>query len=261
MGSMKSALYRGIVMHQRVRPLRHRLRYSLFWMLFDLDELSEMHRSLRLFSHNDANLTGFRDRDHLDGSDRPLREQVESALTQAGIVPDGGPIRVLCMPRVLGSVFNPVSVWFCHRRDDSLIAMLYEVNNTFGERHTYLIPVSDPTAPVVRQSCDKAFYVSPFMPMAMTYNFEVATPGETATVIVNASDADGPTIATSFTGQRRALSDTALLGVVLRHGILALKVVAAIHWEATKLLLKGLRIQPRPAPPAHPITIVQPTRG
>lgn len=255
---MNTALYRGIVVHRRLRPRRHSLRYKLCWMLFDLDELSEMHRSLRFFSHNSRNLLGFRDRDHLDGSDIPLRAQIETALTAAGITPDGGPIRVLCMPRVLGSVFNPISVWFCYRRDLSLTAMLYEVNNTFGQRHSYLIPVADPNPPIVRQSCDKAFYVSPFLRMAMTYDFKVTPPGENATVVVNGSDADGLMIATCFTGQRRPLSDTALLGVVLRHGILALKVVAAIHWEAVKLLLKGLRLQPRPAPPLHPVTIVQP---
>ena len=255
---MKSALYAGIVVHQRLRPRRHRLSYKLFWMLFDLDELPDMHQSLRFFSYNGHNLIGFRDRDHLDGTGRPLRTQVEAALTEAGIVPDGGPIRLLCMPRVLGSVFNPISVWFCYRRDHSLVAMLYEVNNTFGQRHSYLIPVVDPDAAIVRQSCDKQFYVSPFMRMAMTYDFRVASPAETTSVIVNASDADGKMIVTSFVGKRRALTDTALLGVVLRHGMLAVKVVAAIHWEAVKLLLKGLRIQPRPAPPVLPVTIVQP---
>jgi DUF1365 family protein len=258
---MKSALYRGLVVHQRLRPLRHRLSYKLFWMLFDLDELPAMHQSLRFFSHNRRNLIGFRDSDHLDGSATPLRSQMESQLTAAGITPDGGPIRVLCMPRVLGSVFNPISVWFCHRRNETLAAMLYEVNNTFGERHSYLIPVADPDAPIVQQTCAKQFHVSPFMRMAMTYDFRVVPPNESTSVIVDGSDADGPLIATSFVGQRRPLSDAALLGVILRHGILALTVLAAIHWEAYKLLLKGLRIQPRPAPPADRVTIVQPNES
>ncbi|MEI7713757.1 MAG: DUF1365 family protein [Rhodospirillales bacterium] len=260
---MKSALYRGIVVHQRVRPRRHRLRYALSWMLFDLDELPELHRSLRFFSYNGRNLLGFRDSDHLDGSNRPLRMQIEAILTQAGLAPDGGRIGVLCMPRVLGSVFNPIAVWFCHRRDGSLSAMLYEVNNTFGQRHCYLIPTpnNDPAATTVRQRCDKQFYVSPFMPMDMIYDFNVTLPGEIASVVVNASDSDGLTIATSFVGHRRAPTDTALLGIVLRHGILALKIVAAIHWEAAKLLLKGMRIQPRPAPPVRTVTIVQSSQG
>ena len=296
---MKSALYRGVVVHQRLRPMRHRLRYRLFWMLFDLDELPVLGQDrespswsgltrptqangaplapsvagggrvrpdhdgvgrsgLRFFSHNGRNLLGFRDRDHLDGSDTPLRIQIENAMRAAGIVPDGGAFRVLCMPRVLGSVFNPISVWFCHRRDETLAAMLYEVNNTFGQRHSYLIPVADPDGGPIRQSCDKAFYVSPFMRMAMTYDFRVVPPGDTASVIVDGSDAEGKMIVTSFTGRREALTDAALLRVVLRHGVLALTVLAAIHWEAVKLWLKGLRIQPRPAAPDHAVTIVQP---
>lgn len=251
---MTSALYAGTVVHRRLRPLRHSLTYRLSWMLFDLDA---MPTGLRLFSRNRWNLIGFRDRDHLDGSDRPLRAQVEAAMTTAGLTPDGGPIRVLCMPRVLGSVFNPISVWFCHRRDGSLAAMLYEVNNTFGQRHSYLIPAAETEGPVIRQHCDKRFYVSPFMRMEMTYDFRVSLPDEAAFVAVDGNDAEGTMIATSFVGQRRALTDAALLGVVLRHGVLALKVLAAIHWEALKLFVRGLRIQPRPAPPVSPITIVQ----
>jgi DUF1365 family protein len=255
---MSSGLYAGKVVHQRLRPRRHRLSYRLFWMLFDLDDMPS---GLRFFSHNGRNLLAFRDRDHLDGSATPLRNQIEQMMSIADLSPDGGPIRVLCMPRVLGSVFNPISVWFCHRRDETLVAMLYEVNNTFGERHCYLIPVAEPGAQIVRQSCDKAFYVSPFMRMEMTYDFRVTLPGAYATVIVDASDAEGKMIATSFRGQRRDLTDATLLAAVLRHGVLALKVLGAIHWEAAKLWLKGLRIQARPKPPAALVTIVQPHGG
>lgn len=258
---MISALYRGVVVHQRLRPRRHRLHYTLTWILLDLDELPTLHRSLRLFSYNAANLLGFRDRDHFEGGRHSPRAQVEAALSAAGLAPDGGPIRVLCMPRVLGSVFNPISVWFCYRRDRTLLAMLYEVNNTFGQRHSYLIPVTDPAAPTIRQRCEKQFYVSPFMPMAMTYDFQVSAPAETATVIVDASDAGGKMIATSFTGRRVPLTDAALIGVVLRHGVLAAKVLVAIHWEAMKLMLKGMRIQSRPAPPPHRVTLVQPNES
>ena len=88
-----------------------------------------------------------------------------------GLQPDGGAIRLLCMPRILGHAFNPISVFFCHRRDGRLMALLYEVNNTFGQRHSYLIPVEDPDAATIQQHCEKAFYVSPFMRMDMTLCF------------------------------------------------------------------------------------------
>ncbi len=261
---MKSALYMGTVMHRRFRPRQHHMRYRLCWTLFDLDEMDAL--PTRLLSHNRANLVSFRDRDHLDGSDTPPRRQIEAHLRAAGLAPDGGPIRVLCMPRVLGQVFNPISVWFCHRRDESLAAILYEVNNTFGQRHCYLIPVdrrtieAEPTGdrhgPVIRQRCEKQFYVSPFMDMDMTYDFRVVPPRAVTSVVVDGSDADGRMITASFTGRRQALTDASLLGVVFRFAMLTAKVVAAIHWEAARLWLKGVRLQPRPAPPDRPVTIV-----
>ncbi len=276
---MKSALYMGTVMHRRFRPRQHHMRYSLCWTLFDLDEMDSL--PSRLLSHNRANLVSFRDRDHLDGSDTPPRRQIEAHLRAAGLAPDGGPIRVLCMPRVLGHVFNPISVWFCHRRDESLAAILYEVNNTFGQRHCYLIPVDrrtveaeanddeatgdeatggeatgDRHGPVIRQRCEKQFYVSPFMDMDMTYDFRVVPPRAMTSVVVDGSDADGRIITASFTGRRQDLTDASLLGVVLRFAMLTAKVVAVIHWEAARLWLKGVRLQPRPPPPDRPVTIV-----
>jgi hypothetical protein len=252
---MTAALYHGTVWHQRFRPVAHRLRYRICWLLLDVDAMPP---GLRLLSRNRFNLAGFYDRDHLDGTGAPLRPQIEAAMAAAGLAPDGGPIEVLCMPRVLGHAFNPISVFFCRRRDGALAALLYEVHNTFGERHSYLIPVDDPGARTVRQSCDKAFYVSPFMDMDMRYAFRVVPPGESAAVVVEGSDAAGPLISASFAGRRRPLTDTALLGMVLRHGMLSVKVLAAIHWEAARLWVKGLRLRPRPAPPAHAFSFAPP---
>jgi hypothetical protein len=254
---MSSALYSGTVVHQRFKPRRHRLRYRLAQMLFDLDAMP----ALRLFSHNRFNLVSFHDRDHLDGSGEGLRVQVERALTEAGLAPDGGAIRLLCMPRVLGHAFNPISVFFCYRRDGGLMALLYEVHNTFGQRHSYLIPVEDAAGGTIRQTCDKAFYVSPFMRMDMRYAFRVMPPNETTAVVVHGDDAEGRVITASFVGKRQTLTDAALAGMLLRHGVLSLKVLGAIHWEAVKLWLKGLRLQPRPAPPETAVTIVSVTRG
>ncbi len=254
---MTSALYSGTVVHQRFKPRRHRLRYHLAQMLFDLDAMP----SLRLFSHNRFNLVSFYDRDHLDGSGSDLRRQVEEALTAAGLQANGGVIRLLCMPRILGHAFNPISVFFCHRRDGALTALLYEVNNTFGQRHSYLIPVENPDARTIRQHCEKAFYVSPFMRMDMTYAFNVVPPNETTAVVVHGNDAAGRVITASFVGRRHDLTDRALVGTFLRHGLLSLKVLGAIHWEAVKLWLKGMRVQPRPALPDRAVTIVSTRQG
>lgn len=252
--SWRSALYPGRVTHARVRPRRHALSYRLYTMLFDLDELPALAARLRLFGHNRFNLLSFHERDHGDGSAVPLRAQIEAQLARAGIAA-GGAIRVLCYPRVLGTAFNPLSTFFCHRPDGGLAAILYEVNNTFGQRHSYLIPVESDAVPV-RQSCAKGFYVSPFMAMDMRYDFLVRPPGEAVTVTVRGSDAEGTMITATFTGTRRELSDGALLATFLRHPLLTLKVVGGIHWEALKMLAKGLRLLPRPAPPAHAVTVV-----
>jgi len=252
---MNAALYAGVVTHHRFRPRRHRLNYRMFWLLLDLD--APPARSC-LLSHNRSNLFSFHDRDHLDGSGAPLRCQIERALAAAGIHIGAGAITVLCMPRVFGYVFNPISVYFCHRDDGTLAAMLYEVNNTFGQRHSYLIPVTEADTPVIEHECKKQFHVSPFLPMAMTYEFRLTKPGDTMSLVVHGSDADGRLISAVFTGERIALSDAALLRMLLRFGALTVKVVAAIYWEGLKLWLKGLRVYPVPAPPAHSHTIVTP---
>ena len=258
MRSADAGLYVGAVTHERFAPRRHRLRYAMFQMLFDLDETPALARRLRLFSHNAFNIVGFHDRDHGDAREGPLRGWVEETLGRAGTPIDGGRILLLCMPRILGYVFNPLSIYFCHHRDGDLAAILYEVNNTFGERHSYLIPVSDPAGAPVRQSCAKAFHVSPFMDMAMTYDFQITRPGETLATTIHGRDSAGAlVIAAAFTGVRINVTDASLARALVTHPLLTLKVVAAIHLEAAKLLLKGLRLRPHPPAPREPVSVVR----
>lgn len=254
--SIESALYVGRVMHQRLRPARHRLDYRLFSLLVDVDELGHLDRTLRLFSVNRFNLFSLHEGDYGDGCG--LRLHVERELAAAGI-PTGGAIRLLSMPRILGHVFNPLSVYFCHRPDGALQAILYEVNNTFGERHGYLVEVDDAQAQgdCITQQCDKRFHVSPFLGLAMRYGFRVEPPRrerDGLAIGVSVSDAEGAVLHARLDAQRRPLGDAALLRVFVTHPMLALKVVAAIHWEALKLWTKGVRLYPRPAPPATPVT-------
>jgi DUF1365 family protein len=254
--SLRSTVYVGSVLHRRLRPRPHRLRYRVFWLLLDLDEIDRLPRDLRLFSHNRFNAVGFHDRDHGDGSGTPLRAQVERHLTAAGITLNGGAIQLLCMPRIFGYGFNPLSVYFCYYLDGPLAAVLYEVHNTFGERHTYLIPVERDAGAVVDQSCDKAFYVSPFMDMDMAYAFRVSAPDQKVTVAIRAADKEGPLLVAALSGHRVALTDAALLRLLATHPLLTLKVIGAIHWHALQMLLKGYRPRPRPNPPAAPVTTV-----
>jgi DUF1365 family protein len=251
-----SALYAGEVMHRRLRPKRHELRYKVFYLLLDLDQIDGLARSLRLFSHNRFNLFNVRDSDHGDGSKTSLRQQVDRRLRNAGIEA-GGPILLLTMPRMLGYAFNPLSIYFCHRIDGSLAAILYEVNNTFGQRHNYLISVTTPPCAVIRQESRKSLYVSPFMAADMSYSFAVIPPNERLVVSITGRDAKGPLIVAKLTAERRRLTDASLARAFFAYPLMTFKVIAGIHWEALLLWLKGVRPKHRPPPPDHDVTLGQ----
>ena len=251
-----SALYVGEVMHRRLRPRVHHLRYRLFSLLLDLDEIDALAGRLRLFSRRRFNVFGFSDADHLDGTATPLKAQIAARMAQAGIAWDQGQVRVLTMPRVLGFVFNPISVWFIHHRSGELAAVLYEDNNTFGERHEYLLRVApaDAGKRAVRQSIDKALHVSPFMAMDMRYDFRVSPPGEKLAIGITGSDGAGPLIVAVHTAARRPLTDAALARVFVTHPLLTVKVVGGILWEAAGLWVKRIPVHGHPAPPAESLS-------
>lgn len=249
-----SALYIGDVMHKRMKPKAHQLDYCIYAMLLDLDELPALHKRLRLFSVDRFNLFSFHGKDRGDGSTTPLKVQVEQKMRQAGIEPDGGPIRVMTIPRLLGWAFNPISVFLCYRLSGEIAAILWEVDNTFGQRHGYLLPASASPEGVVRQSCDKVFYVSPFIEMDMHYSFRLKLPGDRFAMTISVYDTDGLLLTARQSAGRRDLTDASLLRVFLAVPFNALKVVAGIHWEALKLWLKGIKLVTRPPPPSEPVT-------
>jgi DUF1365 family protein len=239
-----SALYDGVVVHQRHAPRRHRLRYRLFQMLLDLDEAPGLDRRLRLFAFNRFSLFSFHERDHLAGDGRPLRGQVDALLAGEGIQSCGA-VQILCLPRVLGYAFNPLSLYYCHRATGELAAVILEVNNTFGERHCYVMPAS--AGPLARGRWPKTFFVSPFLDLDMVYDACLLEPAdEVKTLIVGRRATGEPLITASFVGQRREVSDLAIAAAFFHHPLVTLKVIAAIHLEAVKLLGKGVRLHQRP---------------
>jgi len=249
-----SALYVGRVRHHRFRPRPHALSYRVFWMLLDLDEIDELASRLRLFSRNRFNLYAFRDGDYGDRSGLPLRPQIEAMLADAGIAHEGGPICLLTMPRILGYAFNPLTTYFCYRPDGGLCATVYEVHNTFGEVHSYVAPAGATDGPL-QQEARKIFHVSPFMGLDMRYRFHITPPGERVSVAIDGGDAGGRLISAVLSGTRQEIGDATLLRLLATHPLLTLKVTAAIHWHALRLLMKRIPLFRHSARPARAFSL------
>lgn len=247
--SQAAALYFGEVMHARLKPKGHRFSYRVMSLLVDLDRLDEADLMSPLFAVNRTGLYSFYEKDHglRDGSS--LRDYAQRCAAGHGIDLSGGRVLLLCYPRLLGFAFNPLSVYFCYRADGSLALVIYEVRNTFGEIHAYALPVGpgEISAAGLRQQQDKLFYVSPFVGMAMRYHFRISPPGACVKLRILETDDDGPLLAATFSGRRRALTSAPLLRSFFTLPLVTFKIVAAIHWEALRLWLKGIRLMPRPA--------------
>ena len=242
-----AALYVGEVMHARLKPIGHRFSYRVMSLLIDLDRLTEADRLSRLFGVNRAALYSFHESDHGARDGSPLRAYTQRCATEHGIDLSGGRVLLLCYPRLLGYAFNPLSVYFCYRASGELALLIYEVRNTFGDIHAYVLPVKpgEMSRAGVRQQQDKLFYVSPFIEMAMRYHFRVLPPGQRIQLRILETDRNGPLLAATFTGLRRALSTGQLWRAFFALPLVTVKIMAAIHWEALRLWLKGARLVPR----------------
>lgn len=260
MTGFRSALYDCVVVHQRHRPVTHELRYKVAYALVDIDELADLSGALKLFSYNRFNLFSLHDRDHGPGDGTPIADHVRRTIANAGMAGEIDRISLLCLPRMLGHVFNPLSIYYAYDRDDRLRLVLYEVNNTFGERKTYVLPVEAPETGSIRQNCAKRLYVSPFNDAHGRYDFRINAPADRVRVGVALSNQAGSLLDAHLVGARRPLDDGELAKTALRYPALSWKVVAGIHWEALKLYLKGLRLVPRPPGPDVPVSYL-PTSG
>lgn len=248
-------LYPARVSHRRrIAPL-YRFVYRVFYLLLDVDRIDEAARGLRLFSHNRFNLLAFHDADHGSGQPGGLRTWAEELLRESNIDLEGGRIRLLCLPRLLGFGFNPISLWYCEHRDGRLRAVITEVRNTFGEKHSYLLASAGAPMPYeLPQEKDKCFHVSPFFDLVGRYRFLLSEPGERLRVVIHESREGVPILDATLAGERRPLTDAALLGQVLRMPLMTLKVVGGIHWEALKIWLRGARFHRKPEPPRVEVT-------
>lgn len=256
----RSAIYEGRVVHVRSRPRAHRLSYRVFSLFLDLDELPALSRKSRLFGHNRRAVFSFQDSDHGAGEEGGLRGWVDKPISGAGLDCRRMRVGVLCYPRIFGYVFNPLTVYFCHDDTERLRLVIYEVCNTFGERHSYLIPVQDgdeDAGKPTRHECAKELYVSPFLSMDCRYRFTITSPAERVRVAINETEAGKPVLFAAFAGSHRQLNDKSLLRLLIAYPLMTVKVTGAIHYEALKLWLKGIPFhRHRPAPRPIDRTIV-----
>lgn len=240
--SFKSSLYEGQVYHRRTRPKQHILRYSVFTLLLDLSELNLLAKSLWLFSYNRFNIFSFYDQDFGDNNSEFLTDYAERKLLGANINTVPHRILLSCYPRILGFAFNPLSLFYCLDDQGRCFAVVHEVHNTFGERHAYVLQVTDAenSTQWIEQSADKELFVSPFAHMNMSYQFRLNHPEETQVIVIRASDDESVVITASYTAKRKTLTAKQLLRQFLRFPFQTLKVVLGIHWEALRLFLKGV---------------------
>ena len=248
-----SAIYESVVRHQRFKPMGHRLKYSVYSLLIDLEELDDLCESIPILSHNRFNLVSIHDRDFgpRDGSD--LRTWFDTTVGAAGVSIEGGRVSMLAFPRILGYAFNPITVWFGHDREGCLKAVVYEVHNTFGHAHTYVAAVPDDDRALGGRlpghSFDKVLHVSPFFDVEGGYRMTLAPPAERYSIVIDYSDESGDRLLRATqVGRRRSLTTLNLLKQLFSNPLLTLKVIGGIHAEAFKLWRKGAIY--RPVPPA-----------
>ena len=236
-----SYIYNGEVIHKRFKPKVHYFRYKVFSLLIDLDELNTLNNLIPYFSYNRFNLISFYDKDHgyRDGSS--LKQWVIKNLKDAGINDQKINIKLLCYPRIFGYVFNPLSVFFVYDKSKSLIAILYEVKNTFGEQHTYVFQINSDQN-IIENNCIKKFFVSPFMDLKSEYFFKILIPGNRLSVVIDQRDSEGKLLFASQDGKRCELTSKNLLFSYLKHPLMTFKIISAIHFEALRLWLKGIKL-------------------
>lgn len=247
-----AAIYAGSVVHKRLRPKPHAMKYAVFTLLLDVEKIDALSGRLRLFSRNRFNVFSFYDSDHGAGDGTPALEVARACLKGAGRESDGRQILLLSYPRIFGYVFNPLSVFYVYAPGGRLETLIYEVNNTFGERTSYVVAAgAEQLGHVFSQACRKTMYVSPFASGKGGYSFRITDPHGEALVAVLLSDGDGALIKTHFRGTREEVTDARLALLLLRYPLLTLKVIAAIHWEALKLWLKGIPLTTRHVSPRY----------
>lgn len=251
----------GQVRHSRLRPSENTFSYGVFTLMLPIRTLGQAKFLTGLCSRNRFNLISFHDSDHGDGK-TPLLQWIDQLLASENIHDADGEIWLQAFPRVLGYVFNPVSFWFCHRKDGALRAIVCEVNNTFGERHFYLLDTGDVMQWGKQLTSKKVFHVSPFCAVEGSYRFRFMRTVQTLddhqreriVARIDYHDNHGPLLLTSISGNLEELTTRRVALAFVKHPLMTLGVIGRIHWQALKLFVKRVPFFRKPLPPPTPLS-------
>ena len=237
---MNSCLYECRVMHHRFAPKVHRFSHAIFMFYLDLDELELVAKKLLPFSYNRKNIYNFCDADHEPAGLGSLKERVVEYLRQQGI--DLGPfgrVMLLTLPRVLGYVFNPVSVYYCFDESGKPVCAVAEVGNTFREMKLFLLRPDELVAGATFEKIiPKNFYVSPFSGLELSFDFKLKIPSEKLDLKIDDVKGSEKILISTLSGQRAELTNRNLFWFTLKYPLITLKVIFLIHWHALRLWLK-----------------------
>jgi len=238
------AIYFSRVMHARHFPMRYHFDYPVFSFLLDIDRIAELTAESRWFSHNRFNLFSVYDRNHGARDGTTWREWLNPLLDQHDLSAAKHKVYLLCFPRVLAYTFNPLSLWFCYNAEEQLCAVIAEVSNTVGEHHHYILHQHNQALDLpVKASCDKAFYVSPFINMQQRYHFTIDAPNEHLSIRIDEHEQQNtqlrPLLIATQHGERAAFTNKQLWRCFWQMPFMTLKVMVMIHWHALKIWRAG----------------------
>ena len=251
----KSKLFSNIVMHQRFTPFKNRFKYSLISFYIYYDELKLLDESISFFSYNKFNIFSFYEKDHGYRDHRSLKQFVTDILSNNSIKYNNLKFSILCFPRMLGYVFNPLSVIFCFEQD-KLIAILYEVKNTSNEQHTYCFANKNFSKKTNYQHrCNKNFYVSPFINMNCYYKFSTQIPADKLSLLIEQfNNKDEKVLIASQMGKIIYFTSSTIIKYFFKNPLMTLRVIFGIHYQAMRIFFKGGKYYSRNKKPTDTIS-------
>lgn len=248
-------LYVSNVMHRRLTPVSYKFSYRVFGLLSNLDQLGKLGALSKLLSYNRFNVFSFYDADHGPEDGSPLKPWIAQHLTEHNISSENITVYLHSMPRVLGYTFNPISYWFCYSKEQQLLAILVEVNNTFGDKHSYLLDARGvENNSSVRANKKKNLHVSPLIDMDAEYAFKISQPTETFTAAIRETKDQELLLVAAQHGHKKVISTSAILKLFFTLPLMTVKVISMIHWQALKIYLRGAKFYKRPAPPSEEVS-------